>query len=308
MKGFQIVYTVKLFGLNRNGGIIRADKSGDKQMVYDWQMSYNLDSDKYYPLQMGLMSSSITNTSQRKMLVTKVVLKFDWMRTRYYYKDCNIEIAAGAKVNLPTVLFKVTLEASTGTHLYKAGVVYKLLTESGWEDKGLGYVAHGRHVMLTEAPKRDFEVFVSHSNSPEDAQLLEKTIQSFNRCGITTYVAERSPQPGYPLWQKIEAAIRRADAILILWTEKGSQSGDIREEIGIAIGAKRTKRIIPLVQSDLSTRGSVIGLEHIPLDIDNPLEALSIAISRAIEWADKKEQGKPKIEWVAGAIPPKPPP
>jgi len=97
------------------------------------------------------------------------------------------------------------------------------------------------------------------------------------------------------LWQKIEAAIRRADAILILWTEKGSQSGDIREEIGIAIGAKRTKRIIPLVQKALTTQGSLIGLEHVPLDIDKPLDALSIAVSRAIEWAEKKEQGKPKI-------------
>jgi len=225
------------------------------------------------------------------MLVTKVALKFDWMGTRYWYRDCNIEVAPGDKANLPTVTFIVRLEASTGTHHYEPGVVYKLLTESGWElqGEGISYVEHGRHVMVTEAPRRDFEIFISHSNSVEDTRLLEKTIKSLDSCGVSTYVAERTPQPGYPLWQKIEAAIRRADAILILWTEKGSQSGDIREEIGIAIGAKRTKRIIPLVQKDLSTRGSLIGLEHVPLDIDNPLEALPIAISRVIEWADKKE-------------------
>jgi len=60
------------------------------------------------------------------------------------------------------------------------------------------------------------------------------------------------------------------------------------------------------VQTDLATHGSLIGLEHVPLDIDNPLEALSIAVSRAIEWADKKEQGKPKIELSPRTIPQKP--
>ncbi len=149
--------------------------------------------------------------------------------------------------------------------------------------------------MVIKAPKRNFEVFISHSNSAKDTMLLEKAIDSFSRCGIATYVAERAPQPGYPLWQKIETALRRVDAILMLWTEAGSQAGDIREEIGIAIGANRTKRIIPLVQAGLTTQGSLIGLEHVALDIDKPLEALSIAISKAIEWADEKEQRIPKV-------------
>lgn len=272
-----------------------------------WEMWYNLNSDTYHPLQKGSMSSSITNKAQQKMLVTRVGLNFDWMGDSYWYKDCNIEVAPGGKVDLPAVPFTVELEASTGTHLYKAGVIYKLLTETGWELQGkdMGYVVHGEHMMVTKAPERDFEVFVSHSNSQKDVQLLEKAIEWLNRCGISTYVAERSPEPGYPLWQKIEASIRRADAILILWTEKGSQSGDIREEIGIAIGAQRTKRIIPLVQTGLATQGSLIGLEHIPLDIVNPLEALSTAISRAIEWANKKEQGKPQIAPSPPTIPPK---
>ncbi len=276
-------------------------------MATDWLMSYTLDSDEYYPLQKGTLSSSITNKTQQKMLIAEVGLNFGWMGDFYWYKDCNIEVAPGDKVDLPIVPFTVELEASTGTHLYKAGVIYKLLTETGWELQGkdIDYVIYGKHIMVTKAPRRDFEVFVSHSNSKEDNPLLDKTIESFNKCGIKTYIAERSPLPGYPLWQKIEAAIRRADAILILWTEKGVQSGDIREEIGIAIGAKRAKRIIPLVQTDLTTQGSLIGLEHVPLDVDKPLKALSIAVSRAIEWADKKAQGKPKIAPSPSTIPPK---
>jgi len=273
-------------------------------------MSYILNSDTFHPLQKGIMSSSIKNNTQQKMLVTKVGLGFDWMGTWIWYKDCNIEVAPGDTVDLPLVPFQVELAATTGTHLYKAGVIYKLLTKTGWETQADGlmnYVEHGKHVMVTKAPRRDFEVFISHSNSDEDTRLLEKTMESFNKCGISTYVAERSPQPGYPLWHKIEVAIRRVDAVLILWTGKGSQSGDIREEIGIAIGAKKTKRIIPLVQRGLTTQGSLIGLEHVPLDIDDPIEALSIAVSRAVEWANKKEQRKPKVEWMPVTIPPKRP-
>lgn len=272
-------------------------------------MIYHLNSDTYYPLQKGRMSSSITNETKQKMLVSKVGLDFDWMGDLWWYKDCNIEVAPGDKVNLPGVGFTIELDAPLGTHLCKPGVIYKLLTEKGWElqGKGISYVTHGTHVMVSEAPGRDFEVFASHSNSDEDKPLLDKTIESFSKCGINMYVAERTPRPGYPLWQKIEAAIRRADAILILWTEKGSRSGDIREEIGIAIGAKRAKRIIPLVQAGLTAEGSLIGLEHVPLDIDNPLEALSIAVSRAVEWAEKKEQGKPKIAPSPPTIPQKPP-
>ncbi len=274
-----------------------------------WTMWYNLNSDEYYPLSTGTMSSGITNKTEQKMLVTEVALKFDWMGAIYWYKDCNIEVASGDKADLPLVPFKIKLEASIGTHHYEPGVIYKLLTETGWElqGKGITYVEHGEHIMVTKAPRRNFEVFVSHSNSADDTPLLKKTIKSFNSCGVSTYVAERTPRPGYPLWQKIEAAIRRVDAVLILWTKEGAQSGDIREEIGIAVGAKRTKRIIPLVQTGLSTHGSLIGLEHVPLDIDNPIEALSIAISRAIEWADKKEQGKPKLAPSPPTIPPKPP-
>lgn len=270
-------------------------------MAINWAMKYTLDATTYSPLQKGEMSSKITNKGRQKIIVTRVGLNFDWQGMRYWFQDCNIEVKPGEEVDLPTVGFTVKLEASDGAHLYKSGVVYKVLTKSGWELRGkdmtdLTYVQRGKHVMISEAPEHDFEVFLSHSNADEDKRLLDKCIASFNRCGINMYVAERSPEPGYPLWQKIEAAIRRADAILILWTESGSQSGDIREEIGIAIGAKKSKRIIPLVQTGLTTQGSLAGLEHVPLDIDDPLEALTTVVSRTLEWADKKERGKPKVE------------
>lgn len=265
-------------------------------MDANWTIWHTLNSDKYYPLQAGNMSSQIQNNTDHPMLIYTIGLHFAWMEEDWWWsKGCNVQIKPGEKVDLPNVHFTVELEANIGTHLYKPGVKYKLLTSEGWVDKSLSYSTPGDHVMVTEAPDRDFEVFISHSNSKEDIPLLEKTIEAFMRCGIKTYVAERSPQPGYPLWQKINAAIGRADAIVILWTDKGSQSGDVREEIGIAFGVMKTERIIPLVQTDLEIGGSLTGLEHVPLNKDNHIEALSIAVSRSLEWADEKEQTKPKI-------------
>ena len=259
-----------------------------------WLMSSHLNSDTFHPLEYdGMLSSNIQNNCANTMLVTKVGLNFDWKGNGYFYKDCMIPIPPGAKADLPDITFEIDLEASIETHEYWTGITYKLKTETGWKTQGRGmsWCKLGDHLMVTKSPKRNFEVFISHSNSSADTLLLEKTIISFTNCGINIYVAERTPQPGHRLWEKIEAAIRRADAILILWTQAGSQSGDIREEIGLAIGANRTKQIIPVVEANLKTQGSLIGLEHIPLNMDNPLEALSTAVSRSIAWADEKDHG-----------------
>lgn len=232
------------------------------------------------------------------MLVTRVGMSFDWKGRGkgFFTKDCNILVKPGDTKVLPNIPFLIELETPLGTHQYWAGVAYKLQKEMGWElqSSEIKWCKIGRHILVRASPKRNFKVFVSHSNVREDRSLLKKIMSSFKSCGIKTYVAELTPRPGHPLWDKIHLAIRRADAILVLWTKYGSESGDVREEIGIAIGANKGKRIIPIVQKGLRTRGSLIGLEHISLDINNELEALSTAIPRAIQWADKKDKGKIK--------------
>lgn len=44
-----------------------------------WKMGYDLDSDKYYPLQNGVMSANLRNVSEKKMLVTQVGVTFGWL-------------------------------------------------------------------------------------------------------------------------------------------------------------------------------------------------------------------------------------
>jgi len=71
-----------------------------------WQISYQLNSDSYHPLEYGgFMSSSIHNKTTHKMLVIKAGLSFDWKGTGkgIFWKNANTEIPPGATVSLPEI-------------------------------------------------------------------------------------------------------------------------------------------------------------------------------------------------------------
>ncbi|NQE45181.1 hypothetical protein C5S31_04055 [ANME-1 cluster archaeon GoMg2] len=106
-------------------------------------------------------------------------------------------------------------------------------------------------------------------------------------------LSEGDPKPGYPLWLKINEMIRKSSAILILWTNKGAESGDIREEIGIAIGARKAKKMVPLVEKGVEPKGSLKGLEYVIFDPDNPIEGYSTAIKRIIKLTKETREGVP---------------
>jgi hypothetical protein len=261
-----------------------------------WSIIYSLDKDEYTPLQKGAATMWFTNKMAHRLLVTEVALEFDWMENEYWYKDCNVELAPNETVKLPSLPFHIALQAPLGVTHYRAGVKYRDLTKSGWLDRGLSYGWRGKHVIIKQAKEQDFTVFVSHSNHTDDTNLLRECLQSLEKCGLKPYVAEASPEPGYPLWQKIRQSIINSDAILVLWTERGAASGDIREEIGIAVGRGKLQRIIPLVETGVDTKGSLRGLEYIPLDRGNMNEAISEAVTQILNWARKKEEKRPSLK------------
>lgn len=253
-----------------------------------WTIKYSLDKDEYTPLQKGVAIMQLANKTAHRLLVTQVALKFDWMVNECWYRDCNVELAPKETINLPSLTFRIELHAPTGVTHYKAGAKHRELTKSGWVDRGLNFGWKGAHVMIKKAKKQNFIVFISHSNHTEDKNLLKECQQSLEKCGFKPYVAEASPEPGYPLWQKIRQSILNSDALLVLWTKWGAASGDIREEIGIAVGRGKLQRIIPLVETGIDTKGSLRGLEYISLDRGNTNEAISKAITQILDWGAEK--------------------
>lgn len=258
-----------------------------------WAIKYSLDQDEYTPLQRGIATMQLTNKTAHRLLVTEVALQFDWMGNAYWRGDCNVELAPKQTIKLPSLAFRIELKAPIGITHYKAGIKHRELTKSGWVDRGLNFGWKGAHVMIKKAKEQNFMVFISHSNHAEDTKLLKECRQSLEKCGFKPYVAEASPEPGYPLWQKIRQSILNSDALLVIWTKWGAASGDIREEIGIAVGRDKLQRIIPLVETGIDTKGSLRGLEYISLDRGNTNEAISKAITQILDWARRKEEKRP---------------
>jgi hypothetical protein len=260
-----------------------------------WTITYSLDEAEYTPLQKGVATIELTNKTAHRLLVTQVTLRFDWMGNEYWYRNCNVELGPKQTMKLPSLPFHIELQAPLGATHYQVGVKYRELIESKWVDRGLSYGQRGKHVMIKQAEKRDFTVFISHSNHAKDTNLLDEFQQALKKCGLKPYVAEASPEPGYPLWQKIRQSILNSDALLVLWTKWGAVSGDIREEIGIAVGRGKLHRVIPLLETGEDTKGSLRGLEYIPLDRANANEAISKAIMQILDWARKKEEKRPSL-------------
>lgn len=260
-----------------------------------WKMSYNLSSEKYAPLQLGkLVNVELTNMSDSRMVVTDVLLKFDWMGTYRWSHECNIKCNPGETVELPYVTFRIDLGAPTGSHHFEPGIRYKLLEEGEWISYEDTYVAHGDYIFIEPLPAKDYVVFVSHSNHKDDKKLIYACKRAMKACGITPYFAEETPRPGFRLWDKIAREIVAADAFLVLWTEHASRSGDVREEIGIAVGSGKLDKIVPIVEVGVDVVGSLKlrGIEWVDYNPPNHTKAQSNALGMIMEWAKEKEKKK----------------
>jgi hypothetical protein len=119
-------------------------------------------------------------------------------------------------------------------------------------------------------------------------------------CGLTGYFAEDDAKPGITLWDKIAREIMLSDAFLVLWTKNAAISGDVREEIGIAIGAKKQDKIVPMVERGIEVSGSLKsrGIEWVDYVAPNHTEALSKALGSIMGWAAEKEARQARRERI----------
>ena len=264
-----------------------------------WAMLYATDSETYAPLQRGtLVNINLTNKTNKPMIVTNVLLRFDWMGTYRYLTECNVKIKPGESEDLPDVRFAVNLGVSVGSHKFEPGVSSKLLEDGKWVSQNETYVGRGDFIEVKPLPPKDFKVFVSHSNAPTDAKLVGACRASMRTCGLTGYFAEDDTKPGFKLWDKIVREIMLSDAFLVLWTKSAAESGDVREEIGIAIGSKKQDRMVPVVEKGVEVSGSLKsrGIEWVDYAEPNASEALSKALETMMDWAVDKEARKERMQ------------
>lgn len=117
-----------------------------------------------------------------------------------------------------------------------------------------------------------FTVFISHSTG--EPQVVAMFASLLQQSGINPIVSEWYPEPGKPLAEKIERQISASDCVLALLTCEGGRSPSVNQEIGYAKGRKP---IIPIVEEGTEIGVLLQGLEYVPFNRLNPVEAVNKA-------------------------------
>src|SRR5260370_3007018 len=133
-----------------------------------------------------------------------------------------------------------------------------------------------------------YNVFVSHSMTQDDLGIIYQAKRDAECRGITCYIAERDPQFGKSLSNKIENAIRLCDCCVVFLTHGGSSSAYVNQEIGFAKACGRL--IIKVVENGVQVKGFDVDNEYLPLDRQNPAAAISSLNDYLSARRDQKEK------------------
>ena len=111
-------------------------------------------------------------------------------------------------------------------------------------------------------------IFFSHTS--RDAAWWQRLATEAEAFGITPYLAEHDVKPGTDLASKVQEAIKRSSAVLVLLTDNSASSAYVHQEVGYA--RAHNKLVIPLVQPEHvhSQLAMLAGAEYIPFDFRNP--------------------------------------
>jgi hypothetical protein len=127
--------------------------------------------------------------------------------------------------------------------------------------------------MVTGAVHSRLEVFLSHATADRDhVALVQRQIEAL---GITVYLAEHDPKPGSSIAAKVEEALERCHAVVVLITNNSVNSAYVQQEVGLA--RAHNKPILPIVDKsvDPATLGMLSEVERLELDVHQPAEAIA---------------------------------
>ena len=117
------------------------------------------------------------------------------------------------------------------------------------------------------------EVFLSHSC--DDLQHVALVKRQIEALGVDVYLAEHDLRPGTSIAAKVQEAIKRCHAVVVLITGNSIDSAFVQQEVGIARAFD--KPIVPIVEKgvDVSRLGILREVEYLELDLTSPEEAMA---------------------------------
>lgn len=223
------------------------------------------DSDRYSLGQTARLTIRAENDSDRPVLVRHVDVHFS-ETARGRKQPCSIPIKPGHSETVRA--WDVRLEpwaARTGA-LTRVDV-YWAYTDGKPPMGRMKSEAEGhRPLRIDGAAPNGKRIFISHSNHKDDASLVRVAVDTIRRLGFEPYVAEEDSNLDKPLYPKILKNVLASDGILLLLTEYGMKSVDVREELGYARMRNKVKggeiKIMPLVEEGVEPTGLLLGAEY----------------------------------------------
>jgi hypothetical protein len=130
------------------------------------------------------------------------------------------------------------------------------------------------------APVAKLEVFLSHSTDDlAHVALVKRQIEAL---GIEVYLAEHDPRPGTSIAAKVEQAMRRCHAVVVMITHTSINSAYVQQEVGLARAFG--KPIVPIVELGVekSRLGMLGEVEYLELDLTH-LELALANVSASLQ-------------------------
>lgn len=146
-----------------------------------------------------------------------------------------------------------------------------------------------------------YRVFISHSSSDREwVELIRNEAQSID---VEIYLHEYDLRPGARLSEKLQAAIRRSDALVALFTRNAASSTYVQQEIGYALG--QNKIVVPLLEKGVDDHqlAMLVGDEYILFDPDAPFDAINLLTDFLGGLSDQQwQKERATLLLVAGAL------
>jgi TIR domain-containing protein len=226
------------------------------------------------------LSLYVTNRSAQEQLLDSVTLKFQpdvGTAPIYVRQSCGLSIAIGkaAEVKLrirPTPLYQENTNAMSVMLEHRACDAGRLGSP--------GKEIHSDCFYLIIKPSADDlgEIFISFKQ-PEDLPLAEALARYARRAGFKPYIAQSKPELGADQWNRIESAIARSTAIVIMWTVYTEWGGGVKKEIELARKYKIKEVLLLANNIDVPALYKGTDIEFKKFDPSNPAPSLVEAIT-----------------------------
>ena len=258
---------------------------GTMKMSLEISSKLNRGTRKYRYLETCAVTLIVKNNSVNPIAVFESSVCYNRQQT--FKKKCDLSVLPGKTCQLPPIKFTIGLWADYWSNVYISKISYRETSTEASEMKHLS--GQGEYIVVDNAIKKNKKIFVSHSNKSRDRPILEKTTRVLTKLGFKPYIAESDYNEEEPLWTKIRNGIASSHLFVSLYTKDGIESGDVREENGIAVGMD--KRKIAIVEKGLQAPGSRMGLEYASVDVQNPDKGLREFADRVLNlMSDSNDQ------------------